>query len=272
MSKFKTWFFTWNNPTKDDEELSRALSLANSKFMFQLEVGKTGTRHYQGVVKFVSPRPFETVKTLISAHAHIEKTKNFKAAVAYCSKEDTREDGPWSNMSEEEIAKCKPKEVVKVKDPLEGKELFAWQKDLMKILKKEPDERAVYWLWEPVGNTGKTTFAKSYCIKNKDAIVVTGKASDVKCGIAQCETKPRVVFWNLVRSQEEYVSFQGIEEVKDGFFFSPKYESGMVMMNAPHVVVFANFAPNTEKLSADRWHIRNIGDRGPFGALPGAFV
>lgn len=38
-----------------------------------------------------------------------------------------------------------------------------------------------------------------------------------------------------IPKQVEHISYTGIEEVKDGAFFSGKYESGMIVMNYPHI-------------------------------------
>ena len=56
----------------------------------------------------------------------------------------------------------------------------------------------------------------------------------------------------FTRSQEQFVSYQAIEEVKNGILFNNKYEAKMVVFNNPHVVVFSNFEPDYKALSSDR--------------------
>jgi len=90
-------------------------------------------------------------------------------------------------------------------------------------------------------------------------ILVGGTASNVKCAIAQMKAKPRVVVWNIPRTAQPYISYRGMEEVKDGCFFSGKYKSGMVDMSPPHVICFANFAPEEQTMSNDRWKINYLG-------------
>ncbi len=88
---------------------------------------------------------------------------------------------------------------------------------------------------------------------------MSGKSADMKNGIVQYiqknEETPDIVLINVPRSSQEYVSYEGIESIKDMFFFSGKYEGGMVCGANPHVYIFANEPPPTEKLSADRWKI-----------------
>jgi len=67
-----------------------------------------------------------------------------------------------------------------------------------------------------------------------------------------------MAIFGYARSKENYISYEALEEIKDGLFFSGKYESGMVCINPPHVVVLCNFAPDESKLSKDRWVIKNI--------------
>lgn len=50
-----------------------------------------------------------------------------------------------------------------------------------------------------------------------------------------------------------------IESFKNGLFFSPKYDTCTKTFKSAKVVVFANWAPDKTKLSADRWDVRHIG-------------
>ena len=52
------------------------------------------------------------------------------------------------------------------------------------------------------------------------------------------------------------MSYIAIEGIKDGCFFSAKYEAGMCVYNPPHVMVFANKAPELTMLSSDRWVVK----------------
>jgi len=56
------------------------------------------------------------------------------------------------------------------------------------------------------------------------------------------------------------MSYTGMEEIKDMFFYSGKYEGGMVCGRNPHVMVFANEPPDYDKMSANRWKVTEIVD------------
>lgn len=141
-------------------------------------------------------------------------------------------------------------------------DLYDWQKKLKLIIDEEPDDRKIYWIWESLGNSGKTTFQKWIFQNYKNCVVLSGKGSDMKNGIIQYEasggTLPEIVLINIPRSSSKFVSWSGIEEIKDMFFFSGKYEGGMVCGKPPHVLIFANIAPPLEEMSEDRWEIIEI--------------
>ena len=52
-----------------------------------------------------------------------------------------------------------------------------------------------------------------------------------------------------------------MESFKNGRFFSPKYGSCLKRFKPPHVVVFANYMPDLEKLSMDRWDIMDLDNK-----------
>lgn len=82
----------------------------------------------------------------------------------------------------------------------------------------------------------------------------------MKYAITCMKIKPRVILIDYARDQESHISWQGIEEIKNGIFFNSKYESSMVIYNSPHVICFANFKPQEYKLSKDRWNILDVNE------------
>jgi len=140
--------------------------------------------------------------------------------------------------------------------------LYDWQKNLLAIVQGKPDERKIYWYYEKVGGVGKSSFCK-YLVVKHGALVLGGKASDMKYGVMKWkETNgvyPKNIIIDIPRKLEKFVSYQGLEEVKNACFFSGKYECGMVVGNNPNLIVFANFEPDLTAMSADRWVVRNLG-------------
>jgi hypothetical protein len=69
---------------------------------------------------------------------------------------------------------------------------------------------------------------------------------------------PKIIIMNIPRCNEGHISYQALEQLKDGLAMSTKYEGGQMCMNSPHVVVFANTPPDMEKMSNDRFNIVNL--------------
>lgn len=248
----RRWCFTVNNPEESDiQALKTAIeSHANNKGVFQRETGENGTEHLQGAIWFHSQRNLNQLRSLCGrAHWEIQRG-TWEQNVAYCSKEDTRTGGLYSFNTDlpERIKTIQPHQ------------FYQWQKEIIELISQEPDDRKILWYWEPNGKMGKTQFAKYLCV-HKGAIVLSGRAADMKFAVkAMCDKgkPPKIIIFDIERSRESFVSYAGIEEVKNGLFFSPKYEGGMVIYNPPHLFVFANFPPDEAQLSADRWDIKDI--------------
>jgi len=136
--------------------------------------------------------------------------------------------------------------------------LPGWQCDLVETLRGPVDPRKVIWIWEETGSVGKSYFCRHFRIGEGAGelgyIITGGKYADIQFGY----NEEKVVYFDWARDQEEQFPYVLIEHFKNGYFFSPKYESRGRIFDPPHVVVFANFAPNTGKLSQDRWDIRPV--------------
>lgn len=153
---------------------------------------------------------------------------------------------------------CAPPEPPAPEYTFKLEKLRPWQTDVLTLLAEDPDDRKIHWYFDAEGKKGKTSLAKHICCNMKPALYVQGKSADIKSAIASMDIKPKIVIFGLPRSLEDYVSYEAIESCKDGIFFSGKYESGMVLYAPPHVIIFANFLPDTSKLSADRWVVHHM--------------
>lgn len=241
------WCFTLNNYTED--EYSAIVSIIRgNKLRYGImgkEVGDSGTPHLQGYVEFKTRnRPMSVFD---NKRIHWEKAKGDKESnIDYCSKEDLE---PF-------VYDINPKFIQHIE------KLYDWELELIEKLKGEPNDREITWIWESEGCQGKTTFQKYLFGKFDDLIVLGGKGSDMLNGIVQYQDKnkklPKIVLIDIPRSCKDFVSYSGIEKVKDMFFYSGKYEGGMVCGACPHVVCFANEEPEYDKMSMDRWSVKEI--------------
>lgn len=247
----RSWFFTYNNPTISWSQLSQLLKVGDViKMVGQLERGDSGTEHFQGVVQFKNQITFKTLRSIDQA-IHWEKCKNLRAALEYCTKAESRIEGPWA------MGWDIPEQI----RTIERGNFRPWQRTIENRLQYCQSDRSIYWIWEDEGGVGKTAYAKSIAMRG--GLVLGGRGADIKYGVADFIRKHgklgRAVF-HFTRSVENYVSYQAIEEVKDGIFYNSKYESGMVVFNPPQLLCLANFPPEESKLSRDRWVIGKIID------------
>lgn len=245
------WCFTLFS--EDEKFIDTALEMFD-KCIFQLEEGEESKKkHYQGYGAFKNARTLFQVKKKFTKSGynsvHLEVCRSIKHSKEYCSKYPTRLKGPWTKGF------ARPLKLIS--------ELRDWQQEIIDIIKKPADDRTIHWIWDIEGNKGKTALAK-YIVANYNALYFSGKASDMKYLIAsyfeesESNKDDLICLFDYTRSMENFISYQGIEEIKNGIFCSTKYECKMIQFNAPHIIIFANFEPETHKLSADRWSIKKI--------------
>jgi hypothetical protein len=243
-----------------------------SAYAFQLEMApNTGRLHWQGWARNMNAKTFKQWQLLLpGAHIEQQKARFTKAATDYCCKENTRAkaaDVAALGWPVEEIGphvKGIVLERPKVMSVLNDQNMYPWQRAVVGWYDSPIHPRTIHWMFEAEGNTGKSALVKHLCLQGK-TLVVDGAAADVACGVARWinpekgEPKElRLVVWDVPRCNMGHVSYASIEKIKNGCFFSGKYESGMVMMNTPHVLIVANQPPDFAKLSRDRWVIYTI--------------
>jgi hypothetical protein len=244
ISPAKHWVFTLNNHTLENiKNIEESSSI--KRYSFQEETGESGTPHLQGYIEFITKRRPKSI--FENFNAHWEKCKRIKDAIAYTQKEDTR----TGNQYLKGIKKIRPLSYIKYDD------LYPWQKKISDLCKTEPDDRTINWLWEQTGNVGKSALVRHLCIMH-GALLVSGKAADIKYQIANAREVPEIIIWDIPRTARNYVNYCALEEVKNGCFASNKYESKMIIINSPHVICFANFEPEYANMSEDRWKVQEI--------------
>jgi len=134
--------------------------------------------------------------------------------------------------------------------------LKPWQQRLLDILREPVHDRAIYWFWDHVGNTGKSFFAKYLRVVFYAFQCESADHRDV----AHAYKGESIVVFDYARTSDVHKCYATLEKLKDGAIFSPKYDSQMKCFVPPHVVVFANYPPMMDKLSLDRWRIHEIVD------------
>lgn len=257
-TRARHYMLTWNNYTKEDIEfLKEYIEEFCIEAVFQEEKGKEGTPHIQAFISFKNARNFSSIKEDFDK-CHIETARNVFACRKYCKKSETSIGEPYIKINENLKVYKKP-----IIDPLDGVTLYTFQRKILKILGGTPHPRKIYWWWDEEGNTGKSALCKHICLQYpNNALSVSGKSNDIKHGIAEFQSGKKndleILLLDIPRQCEGYISWEAIESIKNGLFYSGKYDSKMITINTPHIICFANFEPPREKLSKDRWVITKI--------------
>ncbi len=255
----RNWCFTLNN-YKEEDIISLCSKFNNicSKYLFTKEIGESGTPHLQGFIILLPNTKKRPLELGLTTRIHWELMKERGAIIKneeYVMKDQKEDDIIYTNYYERPIKlKC-----------LEATKLKLWQTLIIGVIRCEPDDRSIWWLWSEAGKTGKSTFCRYLAIKYK-GLLLCGSAKDMKNSLVEYHenTKnwPRLIMIDLPRVfDNDYLSYSGIEEIKNGHFNSPKYKGMTALFNSPHIVVFSNAPPNTSNMSLDRWKIINIDNK-----------
>lgn len=145
-----------------------------------------------------------------------------------------------------------------LREALESLSLRPWQQDLVAAVDAAPHPRKIMWIWSTAGETGKSTMATYLGVLKGAAVMELGKGSDLKHIWSKNPSK--IAIFDLTRTTEEHMDglYSMAEQLKNGRLVTTKYDGSTIYFPIPHVIFFANFAPNMEKWSADRYMVWQI--------------
>ncbi len=223
-------------------------------------------------------------------HPNIKKVcsnKHWENLLDYCGKEDPEwehksppnlADTVWKSESLQDALKNNVKnagEALGIKVLYEARRCdleidsidpnYPWQLELLEILEEKPDNRKVYWIYDPVGGTGKTQMSKYLMMNEPDKYHVLqnppGGMRDAMTIINNALNtgwKAHAMIVNFTREKMENKFYGVLETIKDGIGTSVKYQGRTMVWPCPHLVIFANFLPDVDKMSADRWAVKQL--------------
>lgn len=248
--------FTLNNYTEIEMSQIKEYFLNNKnidKYIFGEEIAPTtGTPHLQGYCTFKNQKDFSALCKECPGFIRASIFNADKGDIAnfnYCSK-----DGKYITNIERPI---------NMEDYI-IKDLYPWQKYIENIILEKPDKRAIHWIYNPEGCVGKSEFVKYCVVKHKAIFTKGGKKNDIINLVFNnkkhfTNSTNSTIFWDLPKSiKAEYISYDSIEEVKDGLISNNKFEAGCFVCPPPHVIIMGNCLPNTKSLIKDRWNIYTI--------------
>lgn len=249
-NQLKNWFFTFNNYDETDIQILKDKFMEICKrFIFEKEIGESGTQHLQGFIECKEKMRFSEFG--LNKKIHWEPCKDIESAIKYCQKDYQK--GLTKDIYFNGIKVKKP---LKLINPDRQ-----YQKEILNIIKEEPDERKIHWYFEKIGKVGKSQFTKYLAAKHNAIFIDEGKKSDLMntCLINFNDDNDMSLFiLDIPRDNKNICSYKSIESIKTGLIYSPKYEGGQAIFNSPHIIIFSNYPPETRCLSKDRWEIFEI--------------
>jgi len=299
----RNWCFTYHHEQLATKEFTRQLVDSVPGLLqpnglgyviFQRErAPETGAYHLQGYAQFTTRKSLKQSKAALNMlfpNCHLEKAKgSAKQNKEYCSKEESRVDGPWEfgemicagkRNDIDEFVEAMSKESLSFDDiydrypsilakypnfvrsairrrrklePIPYEPRGTWQLDLVAYCFSPSHPRQVRWYYDNAGGMGKSYFCRHFG-HGIGYIITGGKHADIYYAY---DHQP-YVFFDWPRSAEDTFPYGVAEAFKNGYFLSTKYESVPVKFQPPIVIIFANFPPDETKLSRDRWDIIHL--------------
>ena len=249
-------------------------------FMGQLETGtETSIPHYQLAIKANSlctkKKVLEAFEQKIEGHINVQIQFNLDDMKNYCSKETNFISEQYSgkiykHQWQMDFLERKPQLKEVLNNP------YIWQEFVRKeLLDKVPDDRTVDWIIDPVGNTGKSSFARAYVsevptdgilmkIDNLDRMELT-LIKKIENYRMKHYKDPKVIFFDFPRASDssKIISATALmEDAKSGHLettFGGKHKE--IDISDVHIIVLSNNAPDLSVLSVDRWRLWRLGGR-----------
>lgn len=248
----RRWVFTLNNwSSVEHNTLTQYFKENCVWWIIGKEIGDNGTPHLQGYFDFKNAKSMKTLKK-INSRLHLEKAKGtIEENRIYCSKQG---DFETNIMNVEETLLKLQYSNVKWKE---------WQQSIIDIIETNPHPRRIYWYWDQTGNIGKS-FVCKYISMKYDALICSGKTNDIfnqtmnwrTVNPMEVQIPPCII--DVPRSDFAHINYAAIEQLKNGFLYSGKYEGGKIHGLPPHVIIFANSPPDYTQMSEDRFKEVNL--------------
>lgn len=259
------WDITFSADKVKFESIMNFAEAMFKKWTFQKEEGESGYIHFQ----FRGSLEKKLRKSDLMKIIHSGKLKVADKQVsptskecfdiddaAYCKKENTRIEGPWS--SKDKLAYI----------PLDMRGMPEWrpfQETVREMIALPPNRRKINCIVDPFGNAGKSFLAMwMYCNGYSYYIPCFTEAKELmRMTYAMISSGVRNTFFiDLPRAlshKAENEIYGGIEQLKTGIIYEDRYDFKMMAIDPVHVFIFTNRLPNMKLVSPDRWNIIVLG-------------
>lgn len=263
------WDMRANSDVFTQRELLDWMKSNTKKFAFQLERGDKGYLHWQGRFSLIKKRNKPCLLKLFDEiggrpnYLSPTATANHNDTFFYAMKEDTREGQLFCDQHHKKLI---DDEQPYIPRQYRIDKLREWQQQVLDSA-NEFDSRGIDVIYDPPGNTGKSTLAGFAELKHGAVDLPT--TNDFKeivqtlCNICADTNNraPRLVFLDMPRAQSKsqlHGFYSAIEQIKKGKLFDCRYHYKTYWIDSPRVWIFTNEVPDTSLLSRDRWRLWTI--------------
>lgn len=141
---------------------------------------------------------------------------------------------------------------------------FPWQNDLLELIFDKsgerflkPDDLIINWIEDSVGSVGKYRLVKWLCSKNQNDILKLNFASSNQLRSAIISNKARKCYIfdlsGIIIDVAPLMRFlKVIEELKNGHIISSSTSNKSLLMDIPHIIIFADISCPKKKLIQNR--------------------
>lgn len=236
------------------DELTEVVRDWFNKYVFQLEEGENGYRHYQGRGWLIKKRRFNEIKGKIP-YFHLSPTTkgvHKSSSFEYAMKADTRVEGPWSDADYEP-----PPVLTRQLEDFLGKSLYPWQEDCLKLMEEE-DDRRITLIYDVHGCAGKSILCEYAEYKKLGFEMPPMRQLEDIMSIAMCVKTQTCYLIDMPRAMKKdklAEFYSGLESLKNGKAYDKRYSYRQKRFDRPQVIVFTNKLPAWEFMSKDRWTV-----------------
>lgn len=258
-SGLATWEIRYNADTFNDHNgVIDALKGIAKHYVFQLEMGDGGYKHYQGRISLIKKRRAAEQHILLKLFKDkppnfLKPTSNpehYRGDAFYCMKEDTRIEGPWTDKDEVVPLTAQMNIFNKLT-------LRPYQSDL-KEMATTFDMRKIDLIYDPNGNIGKSLFSE-YLEYNglAEEIPPFRLMDDIFQWVCSRPIKKCYIVDMPRGMKKDKLGdfYSGIEIIKNGVAYDKRYNAKKIRFDRPRIFVFTNMLPEFSLMSKDRWNV-----------------
>ena len=137
--------------------------------------------------------------------------------------------------------------------------LLRWQEELVNILNTvRNSNRAIVWIVDVPGGAGKSVMCQWLLSMGTFGKGILFQDFDYRSNSFLFNSEELVIF-DIPRNHAA-TDLRFVEDCKNGYLISSKYECRQKIFASPVVVIFSNEYPEKSLLSVDRWNVYSITD------------